>query len=59
MCFKPEMNVSFSHGYQANDYTVEIDQAEGLEESLDTMALTLLCTDRATDRFKNLEGQGS
>ncbi|XP_039979382.1 condensin-2 complex subunit H2-like [Xiphias gladius] len=38
----------------ANDYTVEIDSAEGLEESLDSMGLTLLSTHRATDRFKTL-----
>ncbi|XP_018530421.1 condensin-2 complex subunit H2 [Lates calcarifer] len=39
----------------ANDYTVEIDSAEGLEESLDSMGLTLLNTHRATDRFKTLK----
>ncbi|KAK5617416.1 hypothetical protein CRENBAI_006471 [Crenichthys baileyi] len=38
----------------ANDYTVEIDSAAGLEDSLDTMSLTLLSTHRATDRFKTL-----
>ncbi|XP_071358745.1 condensin-2 complex subunit H2 [Trachinotus anak] len=38
----------------ANDYTVEIDSVEGLEESLDSMGLTLLSTHRATDRFKTL-----
>ncbi|XP_023281189.1 condensin-2 complex subunit H2-like [Seriola lalandi dorsalis] len=38
----------------ANDYTVEIDSAEGLEESLDSMGLTLLSTHRATDRFKTM-----
>ncbi|XP_029351113.1 condensin-2 complex subunit H2 [Echeneis naucrates] len=38
----------------ANDYTVEIDSADGLEESLDSMGLTLLSTHRATDRFKTL-----
>ncbi|XP_029969000.1 condensin-2 complex subunit H2 isoform X2 [Salarias fasciatus] len=38
----------------ANDYTVEIDSAVGLEDSLDSMGLTLLSTDRATDRFKTL-----
>ncbi|XP_069579172.1 condensin-2 complex subunit H2-like [Brachyistius frenatus] len=36
----------------ANDYTVEVDSAAGLEDSLDTMGLTLLSTVRATDRFK-------
>lgn len=39
---------------QANDYTVEVDCVEGLEESLDSMGLTLLSTQRATDRFKTL-----
>ncbi|XP_047245859.1 condensin-2 complex subunit H2 isoform X2 [Girardinichthys multiradiatus] len=38
----------------ANDFTVEIDSAAGLEDSLDTMSLTLLSTHRATDRFKTL-----
>ncbi|KAF3705378.1 Condensin-2 complex subunit H2 Non-SMC condensin II complex subunit H2 [Channa argus] len=38
----------------ANDYTVEIDSVEGLEESLDSMGLTLLSTCRATERFKTL-----
>nr|XP_033470371.1 condensin-2 complex subunit H2 [Epinephelus lanceolatus] len=38
----------------ANDHTVEVDSAAGLEESLDTMGLKLLSTDRATDRFKCL-----
>ncbi|XP_026217307.1 condensin-2 complex subunit H2 [Anabas testudineus] len=38
----------------ANDYTVEIDSVDGLEESLDSMGLTLLSTNRATDRFKSL-----
>ncbi|KAG7232440.1 hypothetical protein INR49_008860 [Caranx melampygus] len=38
----------------ANDYTVEIDSVEGLEESVDSMGLTLLSTHRATDRFKAL-----
>uniref|UniRef100_A0A3Q4ASQ8 Condensin-2 complex subunit H2 n=1 Tax=Mola mola TaxID=94237 RepID=A0A3Q4ASQ8_MOLML len=38
----------------ANDYTVEVDCVEGLEESLDSMGLTLLSTQRATDRFKTL-----
>lgn len=40
---------------QANDYTVEIDSCAGLEGSLDTMALTLLSTHRATDRFATLK----
>ncbi|XP_036005037.1 condensin-2 complex subunit H2 [Fundulus heteroclitus] len=35
----------------ANDHTVEVDSAVGLEDSVDTMALTLLSTHRATDRF--------
>lgn len=39
----------------ANDYTVEIDSCAGLEGSLDTMALTLLSTHRATDRFATLK----
>ncbi|KAK2859253.1 hypothetical protein Q5P01_003873 [Channa striata] len=38
----------------ANDYTVGIDSVEGLEESLDSMGLTLLSTCRATERFKTL-----
>ncbi|KAM4711573.1 condensin-2 complex subunit H2 isoform 1-T2 [Anableps anableps] len=38
----------------ANDYTVEIDSAAGLEDSVDTMTLTLLSTHRAADRFKAL-----
>ncbi|KAM9845902.1 condensin-2 complex subunit H2 isoform 2-T2 [Aulostomus maculatus] len=38
----------------ANDYTVELDSAGGLEESLDSMGLTLLSTHRATDRFLTL-----
>uniref|UniRef100_A0A3P8ZPL0 Condensin-2 complex subunit H2 n=1 Tax=Esox lucius TaxID=8010 RepID=A0A3P8ZPL0_ESOLU len=37
----------------ANDYTVEIDRREGLEESIDTMGLTLLNKHRANQRFKN------
>ncbi|XP_031653353.1 condensin-2 complex subunit H2-like isoform X1 [Oncorhynchus kisutch] len=37
---------------QANDYTVEIDRSEGLEESIDTMGLTLLSKHRANQRFK-------
>ncbi|XP_056132699.1 condensin-2 complex subunit H2 [Lampris incognitus] len=41
----------------ANDYTVEIDCAEGLEESVDTMGLTLLSTHRATERFTRLNTQ--
>lgn len=39
---------------QANDLTVEVDRAEALEDSLDSMGLTLLSTQRATDRFKAL-----
>lgn len=39
----------------ANDYTVEIDSLVGLEESLDSMGLTLLSIHRATERFKTLE----
>ncbi|XP_044042710.1 condensin-2 complex subunit H2 isoform X2 [Siniperca chuatsi] len=38
----------------ANDYTVEVDSLEGLEDSVDSMGLTLLSTHRATDRFKTL-----
>ncbi|KAF1372060.1 hypothetical protein PFLUV_G00260410 [Perca fluviatilis] len=38
----------------ANDYTVEVDSVAGLEESVDSMGLTLLSTHRATDRFKDL-----
>ncbi|XP_041636851.1 condensin-2 complex subunit H2 [Cheilinus undulatus] len=38
----------------ANDYTVEVDSAVGLEESVDSMGLTLLSTHRATDRFKTM-----
>ncbi|XP_062238287.1 condensin-2 complex subunit H2 [Platichthys flesus] len=37
----------------ANDYTVDIDSAEGLDSGLDSMGLTLLSTDRATDRFES------
>lgn len=40
--------------FQANDYTVEIDSVGGLEETVDSMGLTLLSTHRATDRFKTL-----
>ncbi|CAJ1054431.1 condensin-2 complex subunit H2 [Xyrichtys novacula] len=40
----------------ANDYTVELDSAGGLEESLDTLGLTLLSTQKARDRFKHLDG---
>ncbi|KAG8005413.1 Condensin-2 complex subunit H2 [Nibea albiflora] len=40
----------------ANDYTVEVDSLSGLEDSVDSMGLTLLSTDRATDRFKTLGG---
>uniref|UniRef100_A0A4W5K3L6 Condensin-2 complex subunit H2 n=1 Tax=Hucho hucho TaxID=62062 RepID=A0A4W5K3L6_9TELE len=36
----------------ANDCTVEIDRSEGLEESIDTMGLTLLSKHRANQRFK-------
>ncbi|XP_029598045.1 condensin-2 complex subunit H2 isoform X2 [Salmo trutta] len=36
----------------ANDYTVEIDRSEDLEESIDTMGLTLLSKHRANHRFK-------
>ncbi|XP_008313497.1 condensin-2 complex subunit H2 [Cynoglossus semilaevis] len=39
----------------ANDYTVEVDSVKGLEESLDTMGLTLLSLNRATERFKQDE----
>lgn len=39
---------------QANDYTVAVDN----DGSLDSMMLTLCTTDRATDRFKNLEAHG-
>lgn len=39
---------------QANDYTVEVDSVLGLEDSVDSMGLTLLSTHRATDRFKTL-----
>ncbi|CAL8242371.1 unnamed protein product [Merluccius merluccius] len=38
----------------ANDYTVEVHSEAGLEESMDTMSLTLLSTHRATERFKAL-----
>ncbi|XP_061524315.1 condensin-2 complex subunit H2 isoform X2 [Phycodurus eques] len=38
----------------ANDGTVAIDSAPGLEESVDSMGLTLLSRVRAADRFKNL-----
>ncbi|XP_060930830.1 condensin-2 complex subunit H2 [Limanda limanda] len=37
----------------ANDYTVDIDSSKGLDSSLDSMGLTLLSTDRATDRFQS------
>ncbi|XP_073694766.1 condensin-2 complex subunit H2 [Garra rufa] len=36
----------------ANDYTVEIDKKDGLEECVDTMELTLLTTQRAHERLK-------
>ncbi|KAM3858898.1 condensin-2 complex subunit H2 [Diretmus argenteus] len=39
----------------ANDNTVEIDSVAGLEESLDSMGLTLLSTHRANERFKTLK----
>lgn len=39
---------------QANDYTVAVDQVEGLDSSIDSMGLTLLSTLRATDRFQTL-----
>lgn len=39
---------------QANDYSVAVDQVEGLDSSLDSMGLTLLSTLRATDRFQTL-----
>ncbi|XP_059182010.1 condensin-2 complex subunit H2 [Centropristis striata] len=38
----------------ANDGTVEVDSAAGLEDSVDSMGLTLLSTLRATDRFKTM-----
>lgn len=38
----------------ANDYTVEVDSAAGLEDAVDSMGLTLLSTHRAADRFKAL-----
>ncbi|XP_028427033.1 condensin-2 complex subunit H2 isoform X2 [Perca flavescens] len=38
----------------ANDYTVEVDSVAGLEDSVDSMGLTLLSTHRASDRFKDL-----
>lgn len=37
---------------QANDYTVEIDKRPGLDESLDTIHLTLLTKQRAHERLK-------
>uniref|UniRef100_A0A8B9JN23 Condensin-2 complex subunit H2 n=1 Tax=Astyanax mexicanus TaxID=7994 RepID=A0A8B9JN23_ASTMX len=37
----------------ANDYTVQIDKKDGLEECVDTMELTLLSKQRATERLKN------
>ena len=40
--------------HQANDYTVEISKEDQtLEESVDTMALTLLTELRAHDRLKS------
>ncbi|KAK7896739.1 hypothetical protein WMY93_022064 [Mugilogobius chulae] len=38
----------------ANDYTVEIDSLAGLEKNVDSVGLTLLSVQRATERFKNL-----
>uniref|UniRef100_H3CKS1 Condensin-2 complex subunit H2 n=1 Tax=Tetraodon nigroviridis TaxID=99883 RepID=H3CKS1_TETNG len=38
----------------ANDYTVAVDQLDGLDSSVDSMGLTLLSTLRATDRFQTL-----
>ncbi|KAL0962808.1 hypothetical protein UPYG_G00345750 [Umbra pygmaea] len=40
----------------ANDCTLDIDKREGLEESIDTMGLTLLSKQRANHRFKNAPG---
>ncbi|XP_075967362.1 condensin-2 complex subunit H2 [Anarhichas minor] len=40
----------------ANDLTVEVDSVGGLEDSVDSMGLTLISTHRATDRFKTLTG---
>lgn len=52
----PSFNVSLwpdaTFLLQANDYTVEIDKKEGLEDSVDTMELTLLTTQRAHERLK-------
>ncbi|XP_058480406.1 condensin-2 complex subunit H2 isoform X2 [Solea solea] len=39
----------------ANDNTVDVDSAEGLEDSLDSMGLTLLSLHRAADRFNQDE----
>ncbi|XP_026183131.1 condensin-2 complex subunit H2 [Mastacembelus armatus] len=41
----------------ANDYTVEVDSLQGLENSLDSMGLTLLSTKKAADRFKALSSE--
>uniref|UniRef100_A0A1A8SM08 Condensin-2 complex subunit H2 n=2 Tax=Nothobranchius TaxID=28779 RepID=A0A1A8SM08_9TELE len=38
----------------ANDHMVRIDSVAGLVDSLDSMSLTLLSTQKATDRFKKL-----
>ncbi|KAM6913435.1 condensin-2 complex subunit H2-like [Lycodopsis pacificus] len=40
----------------ANDLTVEVDSVGGLEDSVDSMGLTLISTHRATDRFNNFPG---
>ncbi|KAM6896300.1 condensin-2 complex subunit H2 [Lycodopsis pacificus] len=40
----------------ANDLTVEVDSVGGLEDSVDSMGLTLISTHRAPDRFKTLTG---
>ncbi|XP_068162470.1 condensin-2 complex subunit H2 isoform X2 [Antennarius striatus] len=40
----------------ANDYTVAVDDAPGLEVRLDSMGLSLLSTRRAADRFRALGG---
>ncbi|KAL6116527.1 ncaph2 [Pungitius sinensis] len=38
----------------ANDGTVEVDSAAGLEDSLDSLSLTLLSTEKARDRLKDM-----
>ncbi|KAM8909572.1 condensin-2 complex subunit H2 isoform 1-T2 [Spinachia spinachia] len=38
----------------ANDGTVEVDSAAGLEDSLDSMRLTLVSTEKARDRLKDM-----